>query len=350
MKRQMAQLLLVALINTLAACGSQGGGPPKGAAMPVIVAKAESQNVTQEVFSVGTLAAWERVVLQSEIDGIVEEILFEEGQEVAKGELLFKVDEAKLQASLAEAKANFELASANIKRNEDLFKKKTISRREYDQSVAEYRATKAAVQRLEQDAADARIVAPFPGEMGARLISPGQLVQKGETLSSVVSVVDLKLELSVPERYLAALKKDLNVSVSVSAYPGKKITGTVFFVSPEVDPKTRTVLVKAKVPNQERLLKPGMLANAGIVVEERENAIVIPESALVPQKEKSFVFLVESDDTVSRQEVMLGARLAGEVEIRSGVDLGRLVVIEGVQKIGPGAKVSYNNKDEHAPS
>lgn len=336
------------LLIVLSACKPAGGGPPPGAAVPVIVAAAEVDVARDKISVVGSVMGDELVEIQSEIDGIVEEIGFVEGQSVKKGHLLFKIDEEKLQARVEEAEANFNLASANIKRSEALLKNKTISSKEYDQALAVFLATKASLERAKRELADARMTAPIDGQMGTRMVSPGQFVSRGQTISSVVNQGIVKAEFNVPERYVSKLSLGMKVNVEVDGYPKEKFVGKVFFVSPRVDTRTRTVLVKAAVPNNEGKLLAGMLAKVDAIFEEREHAVFVAESSLVLQKDGVYLFVVGDENKVELRQVKSGERVKKRIEITEGLSAGELVVVEGIQKLRPGALVSFKNPNDSA--
>lgn len=329
-------------------CGSDspGGGGPSGAT-PVVVAPAIERTLTESVSVVGNLVADEIVEIQSEIEGVVETASFDEGARVESGEVLFKIDSEKLQAEVAEAEANYQLASANLKRSKDLLKTKTISSKEYDQSVSAYYSNKATLERAQQRFDDAVIRAPFSGIVGARMVSPGQRVSVGDTLTSVVNLETVKAEFGVPSRYVSQLKVGEQISVKVEAYPDETFKGKVYFVSPRIETQTRTVLVKARMQNENQRLIHGMLASVEVGLEERPNSLVIPEAAVIQRKDTKSVFAVGEGNIAELRSVKTGIRLKGEVEIIDGLKAGELVVVEGTQKIGPGSPLTYKNPEEN---
>ncbi len=339
-------IFLVAIIISLSACGGGPGGPPKGAAVPVIVATAKQEVVNTDAIVVGSIAANESVEIQSNTNGLVEEIGFSEGQDVTKDTVLFKIDQKTLLATVAEAEANYELAEANLKRSKSLLKSRTISSKEYDQNFSAFQAAKASLERVSKELRDATIVAPFDGRIGARMISVGQLVTKGSPLTTLVSLNPIKVELEVPERFVGSLHSGLTVEIEVDAYPKEAFVGEIFFVSPNVNQETRTVLTKAVVKNMAGKLLPGMLATGKIILDSRENAVTIPETALVLQKDKAIIYVVEEGNKVALREVLLGKRLKGRVEIMSGINAGEVVVVEGLQKIHPGSNITPQNKEQ----
>jgi membrane fusion protein (multidrug efflux system) len=337
---------VVAAALPLAGCGKRGPeGAGGGMVVHIVAAPARSQPLEDTLALIGTLEANEAVEIQGELDGTVDAIAFEEGQPVRAGEPLIQFDAEKLRASLAEAEANLRLAAANRARYAALGATQAVSRQEVDQAVAAHEAGVATVELLRAQLADAHITAPFDGVVGERLVSPGQFVAKGTILTRVVDDDPMKAGFQVPERYFAQLGQDQPVTLRVAAYPGETFTGRVYFIDPRVDETTRTVLVKAMVPNPARRLRRGMLAHVTLVARIRDRAVVVPETALLQEGETVSVFVVDADQTAQPRLVTTGVRLAGVVEIVSGLSPGELVVVEGAQKLRPGAPVKVRSPD-----
>jgi len=326
----------------IAGCGGNSGGPggpPPGMSVAVVATMVQQEPIVENVSLVGTLAANELVEIRSEIDGVVEEIGFEEGQQVEEGDVLFRINEKKLSASVAQAEANFRLARANLSRSESLFKARTISSQEFDQAKAEFEATQANLNFVQQQLEEATIAASFAGVTDQRYVSPGQVVGRGDMLSRLISLDPIKVEFSIPEKFLSRVESGLKVNVKVVAFPEEQFSGEVYFVSPRVDPLTRTALMKARIENKNARLKPGMFASLDLALTINENALTIPESALMMRGQVTEVYIVKSDNTAELRAVEVGMRLPGKVEILSGVSKGESVVVEGTQKLNPGAKV-----------
>lgn len=331
-------------LQLLAGCKKQGGGPLAGGGFPpmqVIAVEAVRQPVTESLSLVGSMAANEMVEIKSETDGIIQEIPFHEGQRVEKGQLLLRLDETKLAAALNEAESNFKLSQANFDRAKQLAQDKLISQSEYDQAAATFALNQATVELRRRELKDARVYAPFNGTIGARNVSPGQVISRSTVLTWLVDLEKVKVEINVPERFIGQLRVGQDLELKVAAFPGQTFTGKVYFVAPLVEASTRTALVKAEIPNADHTLKPGMFANLDLTLRVRENAVVIPEAALsqVLDDNRASVFVVGTNDTVFIKPVRIGVRLPGRLEVIEGLDGGEKVVVEGVQKIGPGSKV-----------
>jgi membrane fusion protein (multidrug efflux system) len=330
---------------TLALCGCKkpappaGGGAAGGFAVPVVLAEARREAVSETLSLVGTLAANEMVEIKSETDGTVEKILFDEGVAVKAGDLLIQLDESKLAASVAEAEANFNLSRTTYERNQQLLRDKLVSQQQYDEAASVLEVNRASLVLKKRQLKDTRIYAPFSGIMGGRVVSPGQVIARNTTLTWLVDLDLVKVEVPVPERFLGQLKAGQTVELAVAAFPGEKFRGELYFIAPQVDPATRTALVKARIPNASRSLKPGMFANLDLTLKLKDNAVVIPESAVMASGDRTLVYVVGSDDTAQIRPVKLGIRMPGRVEAVSGLQGGERVVAEGVQKVRPGGKV-----------
>ena len=335
--------VLFAASTALVAGCSQNSAPPPAPPVQVVAVAAQQKPVTERISLVGTTAANEFVAIKNEIDGRIETINFDEGKPVQKGQLLIKLDQGKLAASLQQAEANARLSDANLKRSETLFANKTISQQEFDQATSRFEADRAALELVRQQLKDTTIFAPFDGVMGARLVSAGQVIAKSTELTSVVSLDPIKVELKVPERFVSQLRVGQTIAITVATYPEEKFQGEVYFIDPRMDETTRTALLKAKVANADQRLKPGMFGNLDLSLRVRDRAIVIPESAIMYQGDRASVFVVDAQQTAQLRPVKVGLRLVGETEIAEGLNPGELVVAEGFQKLQPGAKVILSN-------
>jgi len=340
----LAALIVVAVFS---GCDQKkpAGGMMAGMTVNVIAVEAKQQPIQEKISLVGTMAANESVEIKSEIDGMVEEINFEEGQAVKKGQLLITVDKSKLEASLAQAEANLKLAQTTGDRYKSLIETQAISKQEYDQAEANLDAMRAGADLVKAQLREATIEASFDGIMGERLVSIGQFITKGTSLTFLINQDPMKAEFRVAERYLSRLKEKQEIEIAVAAYPKEKFKGEVYFIDPQIDDLTRTALVKARVPNPDGKLRRGMFANLELIVNVRENAIVIPETALIPKGEDVSVFVIDAESKAQPTAVKIGLRTAGVVEITSGLKAGDKVITEGFQKIGPGSKVASRDPD-----
>lgn len=314
----------------------------------VIAVEARREAVAESLSLVGTLAANEWVEIKAELEAAVVEVGFDEGKPVTKGQLLFRLDESRLTAALAEAEVNLKLSKVNYDRAQQLLRDKTISQQEFDQLASRFESMQAAIAVKQREMKDTKIHAAFAGVMGARSVSVGQVIKKDTTLGMLVDLSPVKVEVSVPERFLSLLKLDQTIELRVAAFPGRKFAGQVYFIAPQVDTHTRTALVKAKIANTDFALKPGMFANLDLTLQLRADAVVVPEPAIMVNADRAMLYIVDKDMNAQLRPVKLGVRQAGVVEILEGVEAGQLVIVEGVQKVRPGAKVKPAGPEQAA--
>lgn len=317
--------------------GDPKGGPP-AFAMPVEVAGVRVGPVVEGVSAVGTLQANESVMIRPEIAGVVTKVNFREGQPVPAGKVLFELDDAELKAELARAEAEVEIARLNHDRMQKLIVNDNISRQELDQAMTGLKSAEANYALYETRLAKTKIRAPFSGYLGIRRISPGDYVQPGRDLVNLEEIAALKVEFNIPETFFSRLAAGQKVEIGVEAIPDQRFAGEVYALDPRVDEVSRTIRVRARVPNRELKLRPGMFANLKLVLGRTDRALLIPEEAVIPQQEKTFVFRVV-DGAARWTEVSLGAREQGVVQVLGGLTADDTVVRAGLQKIRDGAPV-----------
>jgi membrane fusion protein, multidrug efflux system len=334
--------LLAFVVCCAVGCKKQAaGGPSKMPPPQVVVAEARTERVVETLSQVANIQANEMVDIKAEIDGLVQEIHFEEGQPVEKGQLLVRLDETKLAATLAQAEANFKLSEANFARAKQLLADQLIPQQEFDQAAAVFQANQANLDSTRRYLKDARIVAPFEGIVSSRQVSPGQIITKNSIISWLIDLDPVKVEFHVPEKFLGQVKTKQPIKVAIVAFPGEEFSGEVFFVSPYVDPTNRTAQVKAYIPNPKAQLKPGMFANLNLTLVVRERSTVIPEAAVtqILTNSQAMVITVDPSGTAQMRKIKLGVRLVGSVEVLEGLKPGEKVIVEGLQKVVPGAPV-----------
>ena len=319
-------------------CGGAAGGPPEAPPTEVVIAPVTVAPVEDLLSAIGSVEANEQVQLKAEAAGVITRIGFTEGGPVEKGDLLFQLDSAKEAALLAQVQADEDVARQNLERARQLANTRAISAQELDQLASLVEARTAARQLQQELLSEMRILAPFAGVMGARQVSVGQYVDRGQPLVDLVDKCTVKVAFRVPERRLNQIQLGQEVRATVSAYPDRLFRGDIDLVSPVVDESTRTVLVRAVVPNSEDLLKPGMFARVQILIERREQSLVIPESALVASL-NGFAVYVVNNGQAHLTPVVVGVRDRGTAEIRSGLEAGQAIVVRGTQKLVDGMAV-----------
>lgn len=313
--------------------------PPAAGGLPVRVGVVRTGTITEEVSAVGTLLANESVMIRPETDGRIETIHFAEGQLVRKGDRLLSLDTSEVEAQLAAAEAELTLNRSRMKRSEELQAKNFISAQALDEarenlnkSVARQMEVKARLDKM-------TVKAPFEGVAGLRQVSPGAYVRAGQDIARLEGIGTLKVDFRVPEVFLRKIRASQETQVGVDAFPGESFRGAIYAIEPSVDEQTRTVLLRARIPNPGVRLKPGMFARVMLVLDNRENALIVPEQALVPRGGERFVFrAVEGKAVLTKVEI--GLRRPGEVEILQGLKAGEIIVVDGQLRLQDNSPIS----------
>jgi membrane fusion protein (multidrug efflux system) len=312
-------------------------GPPPG--MPVEAAQVAVAPVTRELSAVGTLQSDESVTVSAETAGRVEKIAFSEGEQVKAGQVLLRLDDSVLKAELDRAAASLGLSRANYKRAETLLKDRAISERERDEAYATWQLDEATLRLAEANLAKTVIRAPFSGRLGLRNVSPGSYLRPGDPIVTLDAVDPIKVDFRVPEGFARQVRVGQTLQVTVDAVPGSTFAGEVIAVAPQLDAQGRSMLLRARLANDKKLLNPGMFARVSLVLEQKAEALMVPEEALMAQGDTQLVYKVV-DGKVEASPVKLGIREKGRVEIVEGVRAGDTVITAGHLKVRPGMPVT----------
>ncbi len=322
------------------------GGPKAGAGggmrmppMPVEVSRVEPQVIRDGFSALGSIDASLRVEVVSEVDAVVRELPFAEGQPLSQGDLIAVLDDAEIGAEAQRAKALAAQAKSNYQRSQRLREEDTISDQELERVETEWRVAEANQALAEARHGKTRIRAPFSGVAGRRRVSPGAFLRTGDVITEIGRLDLLRVSFAAPERFAGRLRPGMAVEVRSPAFPGQSFSGRVAVVDPILDPESRTVPIVAEVPNPRGRLKPGMSADVLVVLAERQRALSVPDEAVFAEGDRSFVFVVGADSLVRKAAVELGTREADRVEVTAGVAAGDVVVRAGHQKLFEGAKV-----------
>lgn len=304
----------------------------------VVVAEAVIKPFPLAAEALGNARANEAVEIRPQVTAAIVEILFEEGQTVATGDTLARLESSEPLADLAAAKAALIDSESQYRRSTELFKTRVVSESQLEQLEAKRDADQAAVNAAQARLDHTVIRAPFAGQLGLRRVSLGSIVGPSTIITTLDDTSSIKLDFNVPEVFLARLERGLAVTARSAAWPDITFSGEVVAIDTRVDPISRTVIARALLPNNERRLRPGMFLTV-TVLKEDVVSLMIPEQAIVPERSKQFVFVVGEGKVVERLEVESGRRRPGEVEILDGLQPGALVITEGTQKVRPGQQV-----------
>lgn len=304
--------------------------------VPVEVARVASKDLSIDIGAVGTLQPNEAVVIQPEVAGRIARFGFEEGTKVSKGDVLVELDPDILKAEFARAQSDLRLAIANYERTNTLARQGSATLRARDEARAALDGARANHELADVRLKRATIRAPFPGIVGLRRLSVGEYVSVGTRIVELADIDPIKVDFRVPEVNLTSIRRDQLIVLTVDARPGESFGGRLYAIDPIVDENGRAIRLRATVANPEHKLSPGLFARVRIIVETRQGALLIPESAVFSDKDKKFVYRVVNGQAVLT-EVTVGLRRPGEVEILTGLDASARVVTAGQQQVRDGS-------------
>lgn len=313
------------------ATGTASSMPP----MPVDVDTAQLDAVIEAVRATGRIEAVQAVDLRSDEEGRIIELLFAEGQFVAKGTPLVRVDDAMPRAQAERAKADRDLAVQQLARVRRLREQNASTPADLERAEAAARSAEAALGILELQIERSIVRAPFGGVVGQRFVSAGDYVTSATRLLTLQTVDPQRAVIEVPERHAVRLRRGQIVEFTVAAEPGRIFRAQVDFIDPVVQDANRTIVVKGRARNADGVLKPGMFIEARLATATRADAVVVPEDAIQPLRTTNVVWAV-ADGKASRRVVQLGTRSQGFVEVLSGVAPGELVVVGGLERMAEG--------------
>ena len=316
-----------------AAAQRPGGGSPG-----VIVAQALTVSFPLAIEALGTARANEAVEIRPQVSESIRAIRFDEGQRVEAGQVLVELHDAEARADVAAARATLVDLENQERRNRDLYEKRTVSAAGLDQIVAQRDAARASLEAAQARLAYSLIRAPFAGRVGLRNVSLGSLVTPETVITTLDDTDVIKLDFDVSETALARLEVGLPVEARSAAWPDEGFRGAVESIDTRVDPVSRTLTVRALLPNDSGRLRPGMFLTVTLLRED-VTALVVPEQAIVPEQSRQFVFVLNGEQRVEKRAVRTGRRRPGQVEILDGLREGERLVAEGTQKVRPGGEV-----------
>jgi membrane fusion protein (multidrug efflux system) len=321
-----------------------GAGAPRGAGGPgapggpvaVEVGTVQRTRLVDQTEAVGSLRSRQGVTLRPEVSGRIARFGFNEGQPVKRGQLLVQLDDTLQRAQLQQAEAQASIARTQLQRNRELVAQNFVSQSAVDQSAANLEVAAAQVALAQAQLARMRIVAPFDGQSGILLVNLGDYVKDGADLVNLEDTSQVFVEYRLPERDLARVKTGLPVQVAVDALPGRSFEARIEALDAQVDADGRSLLVRARLDNREGVLRPGMFARATTVLAVRDNALVVPEEALVPMGGKQYLIKVvdgPNGKVSQRIEARLGIRVPGRAEVLEGLKEGDTLVTAGQARL-----------------
>ncbi|TWI00627.1 membrane fusion protein (multidrug efflux system) [Flavobacterium tiangeerense] len=303
----------------------------KGKTMNVTGIVATPETFDNNLSLSGSIEANEQVEIRSEVSGIVEGIYFQEGSNVSKGQILFKVNDIELRAQLRQTTTREGLASENERRAKLLLQKEAISQEEYDLARADLKSAQAQSQLIKAQIAKTAVRAPFSGRIGLRSISPGTYITPAILVAKLVNTGKLKITFSIPEKYATQVKNNTSLSFKVAGST-EIFSAKVYAIEPEVEVATRTLQVRAIADNKNGILLPGTFADVELPLDIIKDAIVVPTEAVIPVQKGKKVFITSNGQA---KEVMIetATRTASSLLVLSGLKPGDTVITSGVMSL-----------------
>lgn len=333
------RFLVVLGVAGLAACGS--GGAEKGRERPPPLVKAEPASMMQfadTIEAIGTANANEQVTLSAPVTERIVRLNFDDGSFVRAGQVVAVLQQAEQGAQLNEMQARAREAQQQLDRVAALKQRGFATQSNYDAQMAQAAAARAQAQQVRAQIGDRVVRAPFSGWVSLRNISVGAIASQGTEIATISDLSTIKLDFTVPETTLSAIRPGLQIEARAAAYPDRPFRGQIHTVDPVIDPNTRAVTIRARLPNPDRLLRPGMMLTVNIRNQPRMS-LSVPELAVIGEGEGRFVYVVDEQGKARRTQVRAGVRSGGRVEILEGLRPGQRVITEGVVKVADGMQV-----------
>ncbi|MGB6552133.1 MAG: efflux RND transporter periplasmic adaptor subunit [Candidatus Binataceae bacterium] len=364
--RMLSVLSAAAVLASVAGAGCRGqqAAGYGQQSVPVLVAKAEQKTVATRLHAIGRVEAYSTVNIKAQLDGVITEVHFKEGQDVKRGDLLFVIDPRPFEAALLQAQANLARdqakeaqSTADESRYAYLLKQKVGSQQQYDQAHATAAADKAAVAADEAEVQTAKlnlayttIRAPIDGRTGNLLVHQGNLIKNNADTAMVVinQISPVYVDFSVPEQSLPDVRqgmarRTLPVEVTIPGQQGVLEKGNLSFIDNSVDMKTGTIELKGLFSNQDGKLWPGQFVDANLILDERPGTVVVPSQAIQTGADGSYVFVVDRAMKVQSRPVVVGSSDDGQTVVERGLTSGETVVTDGQLRLVPGAHVTIKS-------
>lgn len=348
-RRHVGVLVAIAVVAVLAApkllelrrSSAAVSTAPSKEILRIKVHRVVPSQLAERLATTGTLRANEEVDIVSEISGKISAIHFDEGSRVAPGQLLLKIDDSELLAERQRALYRVELAERAEARQKQLLEDGVISSESYDVALGELNVLRAELQLIEAQLVKTEIRAPFGGVIGLRWVSPGSYLSSQTRIASLHDLDPVKLDFTVPEKYAALLRVGEEIAFAVEG-SDRSFPGTIYAVEPSVDAATRSLRVRARCPNSDGALVPGVFANVDLVLRSIPDALTVPSIAVIPELGGKKVFVYE-DGVAQPRQVETGIRSENTVQVTHGLAEGDLVITTGILQLQPGLEVQLED-------
>lgn len=309
--------------------------------LTVEAVEVDFETIEDKIFSSGTIQANELVELSSESSGLITGIYFEEGREVEEGELLLKINDSELQAQKQRANFRLTLAEQREERQQRLLDRGGISQDDYDATLNEVNVLRSELQLIDAQIEKTEVRALFSGTIGLKYVSNGSYINPDTRIASLQEVDPVKIDFSIPERYIPRVNVGDLINFNVQGVDSTFV-GEVYAIEPRVDTETRTLQIRAISENQNQLLFPGAFANIVLILDEIDDALMLPTISIVPELNAQKVYLVRNGK-VEESTIQTGIRTSEKVQIINGVAHGDTVLTTGLLQVRPGMDVQITD-------
>jgi membrane fusion protein (multidrug efflux system) len=313
----------------------QSGG--RSNALSIEAVLIQPQVLDNKIYATGTLLANEEVVLRPEISGRIVGVFFQEGSRIAKGTLMLKIDDRELQAQHRRKELEEKQASDEESRKRSLYDIKAISQEEYDKTLNALRMIQADKEVIESQIGKTEIKAPFNGVVGLRYVSEGGFVSSNMLAATMQELDPMKVEFSVPEKYAKEIKSGIEILVRTED-SDEDHKGMIYALETKIDPNTRTIKARGKIPNAQGSMIPGAFAKVEITLDKLSDAIVIPSGAVIPELNGEKVYLCVNGKAKS-VPIRTGIRTEKNVQVVSGLTVNDTLIVTGLLQLGEGKDV-----------
>jgi multidrug efflux system membrane fusion protein len=355
-------LILIPASLCLSCSGAKGAPPAR--VVPVVIAQADQKSVPLQIKAIGNIEAYNTVSIKALVGGAIQGVYFQEGQEVKKNDLLFKIDEAPYAAALRQAEANLAKDAAQAKNAEEqakryatLVEKEYVSKDQYDQlranadaSAAAADADRAAVENAKLQLSYCTIKSPISGRAGSILVNDGNVIKANDlTLTTINQIEPIYATFSVPEQNLSEIKRhnaagELSIDVILPNEEKRAVRGKLTFIDNTVDKTTGTIKLKGTFDNADRRLWPGQFVDVVLQLTVEPNRVLVPTQAVQTGQQGQYVYVVKDDSTAELRVIEQGRIFDNNTIVNKGVKAGEKVVIDGQVRLVPGVKVEIKNE------
>ncbi len=317
-----------------------GGFGNRNSDVPVEAMIVKPVRLHNSVLTSGTIMANEEVELRSEVSGKITQILFKEGTNIKKSQLLVKINDAELKAQLERAKYILKLSEEKEYRQRNLLKKEAISQEEYDAALNELNVNKAQIDLIKAQIAKTEITAPFNGRIGLRHVSIGSYITPVTNIATLQEIDPIKIDFSVPEKYATLVETGNQINFNIVG-SNKTYTGKIYAIEPKINNETRTLNIRAICSNQDGKLLPGGFADVTLILKDIDNALMVPSEAIVPILKGQKLYLYKNGK-VAERVIDTGIRTDSTVQVTRGLAPNDTIITSGILQVRPGMPVTIS--------